>query len=117
LHGSADTSDIGVGSTDTKGGELVKLLRDDTMFQRLWNRNFLTIFLPGFLLFGVGGIANLKPVIVAGWATAAFGLFRSWRLIVKFRRCPDCRRVNYTRLGDDDTCIRCGTELPLDGPG
>jgi hypothetical protein len=94
----------------------VKLLRDDTKFQRHWNRNFLTIFLPGFVLFGAGGMANLKPVIVAGWATALFGLFRGWRLIVKYRRCPSCGRVDYKRLGADDTCHKCGTDLPLDGP-
>ena len=94
----------------------MKLFPNGTKFQRRWNRNFLTVFLPGFLLFGAGGMANLKPVIVAGWATALFGLFRGWRLIVNTRRCPGCRRVNYSRLGADDTCIRCGTELPLDGP-
>jgi hypothetical protein len=94
----------------------VKLFPDGTTFQRRWNRIFLTIFLPGFLLFGVGGLTNQKPVILVGWATAALGVFLGWRLMLKYRRCPGCSRVNFTRIGDDGTCFRCGTALPLDDP-
>jgi hypothetical protein len=87
----------------------------DTEFQRHWNRTFLTIFLPGFAIFGAGAYANVKPLILAGWAVAAFGVFRGFRLMAKYRRCPSCRRVDYTRLGDDSTCLACGTPLPLNG--
>jgi len=93
----------------------MKWFRDDTEFQREWNRNFLTLFLPGFLIFGLGGVAGSKFVALAGWGVAALGGFKAFRLIVKYRTCPDCGSLNSPRLNSDDCCIRCGGELPLDG--
>lgn len=87
-----------------------------TEFQRQWNRNFLTVFLPGAVVFGIGAASSLTPVVLGGWVIAAVGLLRGFRILRYFRTCTGCGRLNYTRLGNDDSCLRCGIELPLNGP-
>jgi hypothetical protein len=85
-------------------------------FQRRWNQNWLTVFVPGFLLFGLGAYTNLEPVVIGGWLVVVVWGILAWRLMRKFRRCTGCRRVSYPRLGDDGSCFYCGIELPLNGP-
>jgi hypothetical protein len=89
--------------------------RADTEFQRHWNRNFLTVSLPGFVVFGLGAATNINVIVVAGWLVVLASMVRSLILIVKYRRCSGCRRVNGPRL-NGDTCLYCGADLPLDGP-
>lgn len=84
-------------------------------FERRWIRGWLTNFLPGAVIFGIGGVSDLKLVVIGGWLIVLAWAIRAWRLIHKFRRCTGCGWVSYPRIGDDGTCFYCGVELPLDG--
>jgi hypothetical protein len=67
------------------------------------------------LIFGLGALTALNPVVIAGWLIAAIGLMRGFLLIRKFRRCTGCGYISYPRIGDDGSCLYCGVELPLNG--
>ena len=90
----------------------------------LWNRNLLTVFLPGFLLFGWGGPFGLltpegKPhdirwMIYTGIALCVVGALRGATIAWRYRRCPVCARfqspewrIPYLR------CAGCGARLSM----
>jgi hypothetical protein len=87
----------------------------------LWNRNLLWIFLPGFLLFGIGGpLGLLLPggkanhnvwLLIAGLALCVIGAVRGARLMWQYRRCPVCDRFQEPDMRPYRVCPRCGTRL------
>ena len=90
-----------------------------------WNRNFLLLFLPGFLLFGIGGPGGLllpggQPnhnlwLVVPGIALCVIGGIRGVRLMLKYRRCPVCNRFQTVEMRIPfRTCAGCGARLTND---
>jgi hypothetical protein len=84
-------------------------------FERLWLRTWLTVFLPGFAIFGLGALTDLDAVVIAGWLIAAVGLLRGFLLVRQYRRCTGCGFISGPRVGDDGSCLHCGVLLPLNG--
>lgn len=91
----------------------------------LWNRNFLLLFLPGFLLFVIGGPGGLLLpggqashnlwLIVPGIALCAAGAVRGMRLMLKYRRCPVCDRFQSVEMRIPyRSCLGCGARLSND---
>jgi hypothetical protein len=90
----------------------------------LWNRNFLRLFLPGFLLFGFGGpLGLLMPggrannnrwMIFSGLALCLAGGARGAWLMWTYRRCPACGRFQRPEWRIPyRTCIGCGARLSM----
>lgn len=91
----------------------------------LWNRNFLLLFLPGFLLFAIGGPGGLLLpggqanhnlwLIVPGLALCAVAGIRGVRLMLKYRRCPVCDRFQSVEMRIPyRRCLGCGSRLSHD---
>lgn len=91
----------------------------------LWNRNFLLLFLPGFLLFVIGGPGGLLLpggqanhnlwLIVPGIALCAAGAVRGVWLMLKYRRCPVCDRFQSVEMRIPyRSCLGCGARLSND---
>lgn len=91
----------------------------------LWNRNFLLLFLPGFLLFGIGGPGGLLLpgaeanhnlwLIVPGIALCLIGAVRGAMLMSRYRRCPVCEKFQPPEFRIPfRTCLGCGAKLSND---
>lgn len=89
--------------------------RPQTEYQRRWDRNFLTLALPGLVLFAIGGATGIGAVIIAGWLLVVVSGIRAVMIVRKYRRCRSCQQVNFPRSNAPDVCIRCGAELPVNG--
>ena len=88
-------------------------------FQPLWNRNFLLVALPGFVLFLLANpvLLDLEPLVFVGFPLFAFGLLRGFLLMRRYLRCPTCNRVqNFGRYYPNRQCLGCGADLSY-GPG
>ncbi len=90
----------------------------------LWNRNILTVFLPGFLLFGWGGPLGLltptgKPhdirwMIYAGIALCVVGAVRGAIIASRYWRCPVCNRFQSPQWRIPyRSCLGCGARLSM----
>jgi hypothetical protein len=88
----------------------------------LWNRNFLLVFLPGIILFFVGGPGGLLlpgghanddlRLIIPGIVLCVIGGVRGFILMWRYRRCPECGE--FQRPGfrfPYRTCMSCGVRL------
>lgn len=87
-----------------------------------WERNFLFIFLPGFLMFAIGGPGGLLLpggqahhnlwLIIPGVALCLIGGIRGFRLMSKYRRCPQCETFQQNEFRIPyRTCVGCGARL------
>jgi hypothetical protein len=88
----------------------------------LWNRNFLLVFMPGIILFFVGGPGGLLlpgghanddlRLIIPGIVLCVIGGVRGCILMWRYRRCPECGE--FQRSGfrfPYRTCMSCGVKL------
>lgn len=99
--------------------EFLERLRE---LKPLWNRNFLLLFLPGFLLFGIGGpFGLLLPggqanhnlwLIIPGVVLCVIGGVRGFMLMWHYRRCPVCDKFQPPEMRIPyRVCLGCGTRL------
>lgn len=90
----------------------------------LWNRNFLLLVLPGFVLFGWGGPFGLllpagvphdiRWMIYSGIALFLAGAARGAWLMWTYRRCPACGRFQSPAWRMPfRTCLGCGVRLSM----
>lgn len=81
-------------------------------FQPRWNRNAVSSTLPGFLLFFAGIVTDTRAVALAGFAILLIGTARGAALIVRYRRCPGCDRVQGLKVRlPHHVCRWCGARL------
>lgn len=88
----------------------------------LWTRNLLLVFLPGLVLFVIGGPGGLLLpggdaghnlwLIVPGIVLCVIGFLRGAMLMYHYRRCPVCDafQANEIRV-PRYLCLRCGARL------
>ena len=81
---------------DPESETIAEYQRRKREFQPLWNRNWLTLFLPGFVLFALGGpVGNVPLVAIAGFAICAAAAVRGMMLVLRYCRCPACDTVQW----------------------
>lgn len=111
--------------TDQEAAIAAKYLSRLRELKPLWNRNFLLLFLPGFLLFVLGGPGGLLLpggqanhnlwLIVPGIALCVAGAIRGVLLMLKYRRCPVCNRFQPVEMRIPyRCCLGCGSRLTND---
>ncbi len=92
--------------------EFQKLRRE---FDPQWQRTIGFIFLPGFVLFVIGGqVASARALVYPGLALMLVGVARGAWLVMKYRRCPACGafqkpKVHYPYR----SCEGCGARLSM----
>lgn len=113
------------GSTDHEAAIVAEYLARLRELKPQWNRNFLLLFLPGFLLFVIGGPGGLLLpggqanhnlwLIVPGIALCAAGAVRGVLLMLKYRRCPVCDRFQAVEMRIPyRSCMGYGARLSND---
>lgn len=83
-------------------------------FQPLWNRNFLLVALPGFLLFLLGNptLIDVPALVFVGFPLFAFGLLRGLLIASRHLRCPTCDRFQPPQKAlPNRVCLGCGAVL------
>jgi hypothetical protein len=83
-------------------------------FQPLWNRNFLLVALPGFLLFLLGNpmMLDIPNLIFIGFPLFGYGMLRGLLIAKRHLRCPVCDRFQSPGKSlPNRVCLGCGAAL------
>lgn len=84
-------------------------------FQPQWQRTVGFIFLPGFVLFVLGGqVASARALVYPGIALCLAGAARGAWLVFKYRRCPACGAFQKPKMYYPyRSCESCGERLSV----